>query len=63
MNAGFSLGGALAGLTFVVLGVLFFLDGTDVIQLQLDLLLPIVVIVLGVAVVASAAWPQGRGSS
>lgn len=63
MNPGSSAGGALAGVVFIVLGALFLLDAIDAITLQLDLLLPIAVIALGVAVVASAAWPRGRDSN
>lgn len=63
MNSGFRLGGALSGVVFIVLGVLFLLDAVDAISLQLDLLLPIAAIVLGAAVVLSAAWPRGAGSA
>lgn len=62
MNARFSLAGALAGLVFVALGALFFLDAVDLIELQLDLLLPVAVIVLGVALVLSALRPRGADS-
>ena len=62
MNSEFSPGGALSGIIFIVLGALFFLDAVDAITLKLDVLLPIAVIALGVAVVVSAAWPHGRGS-
>ncbi|MDA0365185.1 MAG: DUF5668 domain-containing protein [Chloroflexi bacterium] len=63
MNSHFSPGGAISGIVFIVLGALFFLDATDVVELQLDLLLPIAVIALGLAVVLSAAWPRGREAS
>lgn len=62
-QSGFSPGAALCGLVFIALGALFFLEAVDAIDLELDLLLPAAVIVLGLAVVLSAAWPRRRGSS
>jgi hypothetical protein len=56
MNSRFSPGTALTGILFVVLGVLFFLDAIDAIRLRLDVLLPIGVIALGVAVLLGAIW-------
>lgn len=56
---GFNPGAALAGLIFIVLGVLFLLDTLDVTNLRRDLLWPAMLIALGLAVILSAAW-RGR---
>lgn len=56
----FSPGGAVAGIIFLVLGVLFFLDAVDVVTLRLDVLLPVALIALGFALVLGAIWPRDR---
>ena len=61
MSSRFSPGTALTGMVFIVLGVLFFLDAIDAIGLRLDVLLPIGVIVLGVAVLLGA-MSEHRGA-
>ena len=50
----------LAGLVFVLAGVVFLLDALDVVRLQGDYLVPLGLILLGVVVLASA-WPVQRG--
>lgn len=55
----FHVGAALAGAIFIVLGALFMLDALDVASIRRDVVLPIVLIALGVAVMLSAlARPQ-----
>jgi Domain of unknown function (DUF5668) len=46
----------VAGLVFVVAGIVFLLDALEVWNLRGDYLLPIALIVLGLVVVASG-WP------
>jgi hypothetical protein len=46
----------VAGLVFVVAGIVFLLDALEVWQLRGDYLVPLALIVLGVAVVATG-WP------
>jgi hypothetical protein len=46
----------VAGLVFVAAGIVFLLDALDVWNLRGDYLVPIALIVLGLAVVASG-WP------
>jgi hypothetical protein len=55
------LGGAdrlslVAGVLFVLAGVLFLLDALDVWKLRIDYLVPLGLIVVGLGVLASA-WP------
>ena len=49
----------VAGVLFVVAGVLFLLDALDVWELRIDYLVPLGLIVLGLGVFASA-WPMRR---
>ena len=46
----------VVGVLFVLAGVLFLLDALEVWKLRIDYLVPLGLIVLGLAVVASA-WP------
>ena len=46
----------VAGVLFVLAGVLFLLDALDVWELRMDYLVPLGLIVLGLGVLASA-WP------
>jgi uncharacterized membrane protein HdeD (DUF308 family) len=46
----------VAGVIFVIAGIVFLLDALEVWQLRGDYLVPLALIVLGVAVVATA-WP------
>ena len=46
----------VAGVLFVLAGVLFLLDALDVWRLRIDYLVPLALILLGLVVVASA-WP------
>jgi cell wall-active antibiotic response 4TMS protein YvqF len=46
----------VAGLIFVIAGIVFLLDALEVWQLRGDYLVPLALIVLGVAVVATG-WP------
>jgi Domain of unknown function (DUF5668) len=46
----------VAGLVFVVAGIVFLLDALEVWQLRGDYLVPLALIVLGVVVVATG-WP------
>ena len=46
----------VAGVLFVLAGVVFLLDALDVWRLRIDYLVPLALIVLGLAVLASA-WP------
>ena len=46
----------VVGVLFVLAGVLFLLDALEVWKLRIDYLVPLALIVLGLAVVASA-WP------
>jgi cell wall-active antibiotic response 4TMS protein YvqF len=46
----------VAGLIFVIAGIVFLLDALEVWQLRGDYLVPLALIVLGVAVVATS-WP------
>jgi Domain of unknown function (DUF5668) len=48
----------VAGLIFVIAGIVFLLDALEVWQLRGDYLVPLALIVLGVAVVATG-WPAG----
>jgi hypothetical protein len=48
----------LGGLVFVLAGVVFLLDALDVWRLRGDYVLPLVLILLGVAVLASG-WASG----
>jgi hypothetical protein len=60
-----ALGGAdrlslVAGVLFVLAGMLFLLDALDVWKLRVDYLVPLGLIVVGLSVLASA-WPlRGR---
>ena len=49
----------VAGVLFILLGVLFLLDALDVWELRIDYLVPLGLIVLGLGVLASA-WPIRR---
>ncbi len=49
----------IAGVLFVLAGVLFLLDALEVWRLRVDYLVPLALIVLGLGVAASA-WPQRR---
>ena len=49
----------VAGVLFVLAGVLFLLDALDVWELRIDYLVPLGLIVLGLGVLASA-WPMRR---
>jgi hypothetical protein len=49
----------LAGLVFVLAGVVFLLDALDVWHLEGDYLVPLGLIMVGVVVLASA-WPDAR---
>jgi uncharacterized membrane protein HdeD (DUF308 family) len=46
----------VVGVLFVLAGVVFLLDALDVWRLRVDYLVPLALIVLGLAVLASA-WP------
>ncbi|HEV3498453.1 MAG TPA: DUF5668 domain-containing protein [Actinomycetes bacterium] len=50
----------VAGVLFVLAGVLFLLDALEVWELRMDYLVPLGLIVLGLGVLASA-WPMRRG--
>ncbi len=50
----------LAGLVFVVLGVLFLLEDLEVLDLKAAFVLPIVLIVLGVAVLVGTVMESRR---
>lgn len=50
----------LAGVVFVVLGALFLLEDLDVLELRAAFVLPIVLIVLGVAVLAGTVFENVR---
>jgi hypothetical protein len=50
----------LGGLVFVLAGVVFLLDALDVWRLRGDYVLPLVLILLGVAVLASGWAPRDR---
>jgi uncharacterized membrane protein HdeD (DUF308 family) len=52
----------VAGVLFVLAGVLFLLDALDVWELRIDYLVPLGLIVLGLGVLASA-WPMRRRRS
>jgi uncharacterized membrane protein HdeD (DUF308 family) len=49
----------VAGVLFVLAGLLFLLDALDVWELRMDYLVPLGLIVLGLGVLASA-WPMRR---
>jgi protein-S-isoprenylcysteine O-methyltransferase Ste14 len=49
----------VAGVLFVLAGVLFLLDALEVWELRMDYLVPLGLIVLGLGVLASA-WPMRR---
>jgi len=51
----FHTGSVVWGLIFIVLGVLFLLDQLDVIDLRAAYILPVVLIVIGAAVLLSGA--------
>jgi hypothetical protein len=53
----------VAGLVFIVLGVLFLLDQLDVLRLRASYVLPVVLIVLGMVVLIGALSPYWRRSS
>lgn len=56
-NSGsFNPGAMLAGIIFVVLGVLFLLDSIDAANIRRDIVWPAVLIALGAALVISAFW-------
>ncbi|MEX1022023.1 MAG: DUF5668 domain-containing protein [Dehalococcoidia bacterium] len=50
----FDVGAALAGLVFVVLGVLFLLEALEVANFRFEVVLPVIVIALGVAAIVGA---------
>jgi uncharacterized membrane protein HdeD (DUF308 family) len=52
----------VAGLLFIVLGVLFLLDQLDVLQLRASYVVPVVLIVVGVVVLIGALSPYWRRS-
>jgi Na+/phosphate symporter len=52
----------VVGVLFVLAGVLFLLDALDVWRLRGDYLVPLGLILLGLAVAASG-WPAGSGRS
>ena len=56
----FNVGAALAGLTFVVAGVLFLLDELGQIVLRTPLVIPSVVIALGVSAILGALARHSR---
>jgi len=58
-----SIGAALTGAIFLTLGVLFFLDQVDALQLRVDVAVPVLLIALGLAVIAGAAGGRGGGSA
>ena len=47
----------VAGVLFVLAGVLFLLDALDVWKLRIDYLVPLGLIVLGLALLEASAWP------
>jgi uncharacterized membrane protein HdeD (DUF308 family) len=49
----------VVGVLFVLAGILFLLDALEVWKLRIDYLVPLALIVLGLAVLASA-WPLRR---
>lgn len=56
----FHLGAALSGVIFAILGALFLLDALDVTNIERDIVLPVVLIALGVALMLGALWRPGR---
>ena len=48
----------VVGVLFVLAGIVFLLDALEVWELRVDYLVPLALIVLGLAVLASA-WPLG----
>jgi hypothetical protein len=48
----------VAGILFALAGVVFLLDALEVWKLRVDYLVPLALIVLGLAVLASG-WPSG----
>jgi hypothetical protein len=56
----FHVGAALAGVIFAILGALFLLDALDVASIQRDLVLPVVLIALGLALMFGTMWRPGR---
>jgi hypothetical protein len=56
----FNLGAALAGLTFIVVGVLFLLDEVGTIVVRTEIVIPSVVIALGLAAVLGAVARRPR---
>ena len=56
----FDLGAALAGVTFAVLGVLFLLDATEVVEFRFEIVLPAIVIALGAAMILGAVVRDRR---
>ncbi|MEX2373402.1 MAG: hypothetical protein WD800_06315 [Dehalococcoidia bacterium] len=50
----FDVGAALAGLVFVVLGVLFLLEALEVANFRFVVVLPVIVFALGVAAIVGA---------
>jgi len=58
--AGYDRKALIAGVFFIVMGVLFLLDQLDVIRLRAAYFIPIVLIVLGAAILISARRPARR---
>ena len=56
----FNLGAALAGLTFIAVGVLFLLDELGTLVVRTEVVIPSVVIALGLAAVLGAVARRPR---
>lgn len=56
----FNLGAALAGLTFIGVGVLFLLDELGAIVVRTEIVIPAVVIALGLAAILGAVTRRPR---
>jgi len=58
--AGYDRRALIAGVFFIAMGVLFLLDQLDVIRLRAAYFIPIVLIVLGAAILIGARRPARR---
>ena len=58
--AGYERRALIAGVFFIAMGVLFLLDQLDVIRLRAAYFIPIVLIVLGAAILIGARRPARR---
>ena len=58
--AGYDLTALIIGIFFIAMGVLFLLDQLDVIRLRAAYFIPIVLIVLGAAILIGARRPARR---